>query len=236
MNQTVDPQPAAAAAAAPPVAAGLPTNTRTTWVYRLGRGLLRLFGVVMFRLRTTGVKNIPKRGGVLIVANHQSYLDPAAFGVNVRRPLSFLAKSELFENKFFGGLIRAVNAFPVRQGEGDVGAVREAIKRLQEGHVLLMFPEGGRSDDGEVMKMEAGVGLIIRRAGPTVRVVPAATYGAYEAWPRQRLLPRPGRVRVKYGEAMNLSDRKASDIIRIVEARIRELFEELRAEAKAERQ
>jgi 1-acyl-sn-glycerol-3-phosphate acyltransferase len=229
MNPPADPHPAV------PPPAELPTNTRTTWVYRLGRGLLRLLGVVMFGLRTTGVKNIPRRGGVLIVANHQSYLDPAAFGVNVRRPLSFLAKSELFENRIFGGLIRAVNAFPVRQGEGDVGAVREAIKRLQEGHILLMFPEGGRSEDGEVMKMEAGIGLIIRRAGPTVRVVPAATFGAFEAWPRQHRFPRPGRVRVKYGEAMDLSDKKAAEIIRIVETRIRELFEELRAEAEAER-
>jgi 1-acyl-sn-glycerol-3-phosphate acyltransferase len=132
-------------------------------------------------------------------------------------------------------MIRAVNAFPVRQGDGDVGAVREAIKRLQEGHVLLMFPEGGRSDDGEVMKMEGGIALIIRRAGPLVKVVPAAIYGAYEAWPRQRVLPRPGRVLVKYGDPLDLSEKKGAEIVKIVEARVRELFEELRAQAKGER-
>jgi 1-acyl-sn-glycerol-3-phosphate acyltransferase len=145
-----------------------------------------------------------------------------------------LAKSELFENKFFGRMIRGVNAFPVRQGEGDVGAVRETIKRLQEGHVLVLFPEGGRTQDGSIDKLEGGIGLIIRRAGPDVKVVPASIYGAYQAWPRQRMLPRPGRVRVKYGAAMSLSDRRASEIVKIVDGEIRRLYEEQKREAAGE--
>jgi 1-acyl-sn-glycerol-3-phosphate acyltransferase len=206
------------------------TNTRRTWLYGLGQGLLKLLAITLFDLRCFGVKNVPKRGGVLIVSNHQSYLDPAVLGVKVKRPMSFMAKSELFVNKFFGGMITAVNAYPVRQGDGDVGAVRETINRLQEGHVLVMFPEGGRTENGEIEKMEGGMGLIVRRAGPAVKVVPAAIYGAYQAWPRQNLLPHPSPIRVKYGPALDLSDKRASEIVKILEAEIHRLFEELRAE------
>lgn len=213
----------------------LPTNTRRTWVYGMAQGLLRLLAISLFRLRTHGVKNIPRHGGVLIVSNHQSYLDPAVLGVKVKRPMSFMAKSELFVNKFFRGMIESVNAFPVRQGDGDIGAVRETINRLQEGHVLVMFPEGGRTMNGEIEKMEGGMGLIIRRAGPTVRVVPAAIYGAYQAWPRQSKLPHPAPIRVKYGAAMDLSSKRAAEIVKILDAEIHRLFEELRAEVKQAR-
>jgi 1-acyl-sn-glycerol-3-phosphate acyltransferase len=174
-----------------------------------------------------GLQNVPKRGGVLIVANHQSYLDPAVLGVNIRRPASFLAKSELFENRYFGGLIRRLNAFPVRQGEGDVGAVRETIKRLQEGHLLMMFPEGSRSPDGQIAPMEKGVGLIVRRAGPAVRVVPAAVWGGTKAWPPDRRCPQSHPVRVKYGKPLALSDMKAGDIVKLIDAEIRRLYAEL---------
>jgi 1-acyl-sn-glycerol-3-phosphate acyltransferase len=206
------------------------TFARKTWIYSLGQSFFRLFAIVLFDLRAFGVQNIPKRGGVLIVANHQSFLDPVMLGVKVTRPMSFLAKSELFANKIFGALIRGVNAFPVRQGEGDVGAVRETIKRLQEGHVLVMFPEGGRSEDGEVAPLQTGVGLIVRRAGPTVKVVPAAVEGAFASWPRGQTLPRPRAVRVKYGKPMELSNLKAAEIRGIIDIEIRRLFEELRAD------
>jgi 1-acyl-sn-glycerol-3-phosphate acyltransferase len=87
----------------------------------------------MFDLKVYGVEHVPPRGGVLIASNHQSYLDPVLMGVKLPRPLSYMGKSELFENRFFSWLIRNLNAFPVRQGEGDVGAVKETIRRLQEG-------------------------------------------------------------------------------------------------------
>lgn len=220
-----DAAPAPAAAKAPPKAL---TFARKTWMYSLGQSFFRMWAIILFDLRAYGVQNIPKRGGVLILSNHQSFLDPVMLGVKVTRPMSFLAKSELFINKVFGYLIRGVNAFPVRQGEGDVGAVRETIKRLQEGHVLVMFPEGGRCDDGEVAQMQTGIGLIIRRAGPTVKVVPAAVAGAFASWPRGQKFPKPMPVRVIYGQPLELYNLKAAEIIKIIDAEIRRLFEELR--------
>jgi 1-acyl-sn-glycerol-3-phosphate acyltransferase len=220
--------PAAAAAAPAPV----PTFARKTWLYSLGQSFFRMLAIILFDLRAAGVDNVPRRGGVLIVSNHQSFLDPVMLGVKVARPMSFLAKSELFINKIFGRLIRGVNAFPVRQGEGDVGAVRETIKRLQEGHVLVMFPEGARCEDGKVGPMQSGVGLIVRRAGATVKVVPAAIEGTFESWPRGQVLPRPMPVRVKYGQPMELSTKKAAEIVKIIDAEIHRLFDELRAEKR----
>jgi 1-acyl-sn-glycerol-3-phosphate acyltransferase len=121
-----------------------------------------------------------------------------------------------------------VNAFPVRQGEGDLAAVRETIKRLQEGHILVMFPEGGRTETGEIEPLLPGVGLIVRRAGPTVKVVPAAIHGAYQAWSRYRKIFRPWPIRVKYGPALEISDKRAADIVKIVDAEIHRLHEELK--------
>jgi 1-acyl-sn-glycerol-3-phosphate acyltransferase len=209
-------------------APSLPTFNRKTWLYNLFQQLFRCAGVTLFDLKTYGLENIPRRGGVLIVANHQSFLDPVLLGVKIWRPCSFLAKSELFENRYFGALIRRFNAFPVRQGEGDVGAVRETIKRLQEGHLLTMFPEGGRCTDGKIAPMEKGVGLIVRRAGPTVKVLPAAIRGTFEAWPPGQLIPRTGKVRVIYGHPMSLADLKASEIVTIIDREIRALFAQLK--------
>jgi 1-acyl-sn-glycerol-3-phosphate acyltransferase len=207
--------------------AALPTFDRKTWLYTVFQHALRFASIMVVDLKTYGVENVPKRGGVLIVANHQSYLDPAVLGVNIRRPASFLAKSELFENRYFGGLIRRLNAFPVRQGEGDVGAVRETIKRLQEGHLLIVFPEGTRSPDGRIAPMEKGVGLIVRRAGPTVKVVPAAVWGGTRAWPPTQRLPRSHPVRVKYGQPLMLSEVKAAEVVQVVDREIRRLYAEL---------
>jgi 1-acyl-sn-glycerol-3-phosphate acyltransferase len=226
MNSLASP---AAAAAAPPTPA-LPQFHRKTWLYKLGQSFFRFATLTAYDLKTYGLEHIPKRGGVLIVANHQSFLDPIMLAVNVRRPVSFLAKSELFENKYFGRLIRGVNAFPVRQGEGDVGAVRETIKRLQEGHVLIMFPEGSRTEDGKVAKMESGVGLIVRRAGADVKVVPAAIDGAFQAWPRHQKLPRLHPIRVKYGPALQLAHMKAAQVVQTIGREINTLFDDLRAE------
>ena len=220
--------PAEGAAAKTPAPAAALTFARKTWMYSLGQSLCRLFAITLFDLKAYDVQNIPRRGGVLIVSNHQSFLDPVMLGVKVTRPMSFLAKSELFVNRIFGAAIRGVNAFPVRQGEGDVGAVRETIKRLQEGHVLVMFPEGGRCEDGEIAPLQTGVGLIVRRAGPTVKVVPAAVEGAFKAWPKGQLLPRCSKVRVKYGKPMDLCHLKAAEIRGIIDGEIHRLFAELR--------
>src|SRR4051812_17839491 len=84
-----------------------PLKRSVTW--KAAQTLCRVMTTMMFDLKAYGVQNVPKTGGVLLVSNHQSYLDPVLLGVPLMRPLSYLSKSELFENKFFGGLITRLN-------------------------------------------------------------------------------------------------------------------------------
>ena len=96
----------------------------------------------MFDLKVYGSHRVPQKGGVLLVSNHESYLEPVLVGVRLRRPLSYLAKSELFGIAPFAWFIRSLGAFPVKQGSGDVGAMKETIARLQEGQALDIFQKG----------------------------------------------------------------------------------------------
>jgi 1-acyl-sn-glycerol-3-phosphate acyltransferase len=202
-----------------------PANGSSPW--KAAQALCRILTTLMFDLKAYGVENVPPRGGVLLVSNHQSYLDPVLLGVPIKRPMSYLAKSELFENKYFGGLIRGLNAFPVRQGAGDVGAVKETIKRLAQGHLLNIFPEGTRTEDGQIGKIEPGAALVVRRAN--VPVVPVVIDGSFEAWPRNKRLFHAHPIRVMYGRPMDVSNLKAAEITKLIDRTLRSMFVELRA-------
>ena len=223
MTAVPSPSPAAA-----PAAAAAPAEVVEPLIYRVGRLMCRPWADLWFDLKVYNPHYVPRTGGVLVVANHQSYLDPILLTVKIPRPFSFLAKSELFENPFFDWLIRNLNAFPVRQGAGDVGAVKETIARLQEGHALILYPEGTRSLDGEIGPMQAGVGLIVRRAG--VPVVPAVIEGSFDAWrPKSGKIFRPHPVRVMYGPPLDLGNLKANQIVQKIDAKLHEMLAELRA-------
>jgi 1-acyl-sn-glycerol-3-phosphate acyltransferase len=196
-------------------------------VWKLLQIIARVGTTVLFDLKTYGSGNVPKSGGVLLVANHQSYLDPVLVAVHLYRPVSFLAKSELFENPYFGWFIRKLHAFPVRQGEGDVGAVREMIRRLEEGNALNVYPEGSRTETGEIAPLEKGVALVIRKAG--VPVVPVAIDGSFAAWPKDAMIFHPHPVRVRYGKPIDFNGKKGQEIIDTLETELRSLMAELRA-------
>jgi 1-acyl-sn-glycerol-3-phosphate acyltransferase len=205
-----------------------PTDaTRKSLLWRLGQMTCRLVTTACFDLKVYGTRHIPPTGGALIVSNHQSYLDPVVLAVHLRRPMSFMARATLFKGKFFGWLISNLNAIPVRQGEGDVGAVKETIRRLQEGHVLNIFPEGSRTESGAIGPMLAGAALVIRRAG--VPVVPAVIYGSFEAWPKGRKLFQTHPIRVLYGPPLAVEGLKAAAITELIDRTLRRMFDELRA-------
>jgi 1-acyl-sn-glycerol-3-phosphate acyltransferase len=195
-------------------------------LYTGGQVLCRIFTTLWFDLKVFGWRNVPQRGGVLIVVNHQSYLDPVLVAVRLQRPTSFFAKSQLFKSQFFSWLIRKLYAFPVRQGDGDVGALREAIHRLQEGRALVVFPEGSRTEDGELLPIEKGVGLIVKKAG--VPVVPCIIEGSYEAWPRTRKMFRPGKIYAQFGPVMHLEHLKAAAIVETISQAFHSMQADLR--------
>ena len=153
-----------------------------------------------YRLRAWGAANVPRRGAVLYVANHQSYLDPIVVGLGCsHRQFCSMARATLFRHPLFAWLIRSLNAIPVAQGAGDKGAMRKCLAALDDHQALLVFPEGARTLDGRTQHFAAGTMLLIKRARPTV--VPVAIQGAFDAWPRNAPRPRlTGRIGVQFGQ------------------------------------
>ncbi|HEV7301862.1 MAG TPA: lysophospholipid acyltransferase family protein [Tepidisphaeraceae bacterium] len=199
-------------------------------IYKFCRGVCRIATTVLFDLKVYGVHHVPDEGGALMISNHESYLDPALIGVQVRRNMTFMAKSELFEVPGFGWLIRRLGAFPVRQGKGDKGAIDETIRKLQEGHLLNVFPEGARTLDGKLGPIQKGVALIVKRA--KVPIVPVMIAGSYEAWPRSKAMPQSHPVGVLYGPPIDVGGMKAEEITQLIDRTFRAMRVDLEARMK----
>lgn len=137
--------------------------------------------IPFYRYRAFNTNNIPKTGPVLLVSNHQSFLDlPIVAMACTRRHYVPLARSTLFNHPIFAWLIHNLNAIPVVQGTSDIGAMRKCIKALGKGHVLLIFPEGQRTTSGKMGPFQTGTMLVIKRAKPMI--VPVAVHGGYDIW------------------------------------------------------
>jgi 1-acyl-sn-glycerol-3-phosphate acyltransferase len=193
--------------------------------WRILQVIARIFTTVWFNLKTYGRENVPQTGGVLLLANHQSYLDPVLVSVHLKRPVSFMARSSLFKNPFFARFIRSLNAFPVRLGQGDVSAIKECVRQLQEGRALNVYPEGTRTLTGKIGAIEKGIALVIRKA--CVPVVPVAIDGSFEAWPRGKVLFHPHRIRLIYGKPMLLHELKGDEIVSRLEQALNALLDQL---------
>lgn len=167
--------------------------------------ILHVIFPAFFRLlgaKDFGAENMPQEGGVIVAANHMSNWDPPFLASFLQRPVSYMAKQELFEIPIFGTVIRWLFAFPVRRGAADRSAVKAAVKELRAGRCVGIFPEGTRSKDGEVHKFGAGVALLAAMSGAPV--VPAAIMGT----DKMKLL------KVAYGEPLRFegkADREALD-------------------------
>ncbi|AKL98654.1 lysophospholipid acyltransferase family protein [Endomicrobium proavitum] len=129
-------------------------------LFIIGRTLFKIMFLVFYRTRVEGKGNIPASGGVIMAPNHTSFFDPPLTASMMKRPLNFMAKQELFNVPVLGFLIKKTNAFAVKRGVMDMQAMRNAFKILQNGHALLMFPEGTRSKDGNLGKARAGAGMV----------------------------------------------------------------------------
>jgi 1-acyl-sn-glycerol-3-phosphate acyltransferase len=152
---------------------------------------------LLWRVDARGREHVPRSGAVLLVANHSSVADPPLVGAVCPRPVSFLAKAELFEIPLLGGLIRRLNAHPVRREGADLGAMRTALRVLERGGTLLVFPEGTRGPEGVLRPGKPGAGMLAVLSG--ARVVPVYVSGSGRAWPRGQRLPRPGKITVAFG-------------------------------------
>lgn len=180
------------------------------WWWRLSQALAR-FGANMFwKFRVFGLENVPPSGGVLLAANHQSYLDPVLVAMVLSREMHFMARRTLFRNPAFRAIIAGYNAFAIERDSADVKGVNSAIARLEAGNILLVFPEGTRTGNGSIGPMKS-VGVIAERAA--VPIVPVLIQGAYEVWPKGRVIPHLGVVSLVFGKPLS-SEKTTGDAIR----------------------
>jgi 1-acyl-sn-glycerol-3-phosphate acyltransferase len=160
----------------------LPASDKNSAFYWLIVALFRYYFSSYHSLRIEGSENMPKSGGALFVSNHTSFFDPPALACGSERSLDFLARKTLFNHPFFSKIIRDLNAIPVDQDNPDMAGLKNIIKRLRNGRVVVLFPEGARSYDGQLLPGQPGIGLVIEKAA--VPVVPARFFGMNKAWPR----------------------------------------------------
>ena len=138
-------------------------------------------------LRFEGRNNLPERGPVLLVANHESFLDPVAIGLALRRRLCWLARKTLFKNPLFGAYLRGINVVPVDQEGVAKEGLRAVLDKLKIGQPVLIFPEGERTHTGALGPLQPGVQLLIKRG--KAPVVPVGIAGAYESFSRHQKIP-----------------------------------------------
>ncbi len=176
--------------------------------YRFAQHMVATFLAALGGWRTSGRHHMPATGPVLLVSNHLSFLDVFLLGISVHRPLNYVARSTLFLPAL-GFLIRSVGGFPIqREGMGASG-MKETLRRLRNGGIVTLFPEGTRSRDGQLAPLKSGIAVLVSRAG--VPVVPAGIAGTYEAWPRSQLLPAFKPIRIHFGPPIFPEDLDSMD-------------------------
>lgn len=155
-------------------------------LYNFAKFIFTILFYPMYRMKVTGKHHIPKKGPVIICTNHTSNLDPPVVGTTASRTVHFMAKEELFNGKFLGGLLRRVHAFPVKRGLADRNALRGGLKILEEGETLGLFPEGTRSKDGKPGNPLPGVGFFALRS--KAEVVPCVIISEYKLFRRTKVI------------------------------------------------
>ena len=149
----------------------------------------------IYQFRVIGKENLPSEGGVLLCTNHIHNFDPIVVGITSPRPIHFMAKEELFTVPILGKIMPLINAFPVKRGLSDRGALRKGLGILKEGNVLGLFPEGTRSKTGELGEGLAGAGFFALRSN--AHIVPCAIIGPYKPFKR---------LKVVYGKPIDMEE------------------------------
>lgn len=174
-------------------------------VYGLCHYLLHNIYHICFRGEVAGIENLPKDGGFIIAANHLSHLDPPMIGSNVPRQMSFFARKTLWKPGLGAWWMDAVGCIPVdRDGGSDIQAMKRVLRALAENKVLILFPEGTRSPDGNMQTPKAGVGFMACRTDALV--VPVRIFGSFEAVGRSGPLRLGTAVDIVYGHPMKAAD------------------------------
>lgn len=172
------------------------------WIYWLGWMSFGSAFRSLFGMRIIGREHLITEGPVLVASNHQSYLDPPLIGNLYQDEMVYLARKTLF-NRVTRWLYSSWNAIPVDQDRPDMASLKTIIRKLREGHRVLVFPEGSRTLDGELGEAAPGVGLIAAKSGAVIQ--PVRIRGAREALPRGSARIRFARISVHVGPPIRLT-------------------------------
>ena len=173
--------------------------------YRATQIFLKIVFRAKWRIDVRGTEHVPHAGAAIVVANHTNNLDPPVLGTYCwHRQIRWMAKRELFEQRYLGRLITWLGSFPVDRGHADRKAIRTALELLQQGHVIGLFPEGTRGSGPFMQPWQPGFAMIAAKA--CVPVVPAA------------LLIQDGVVKIRFGPAVAVQPSKGREhLIKIQE-------------------
>jgi 1-acyl-sn-glycerol-3-phosphate acyltransferase len=202
----------------PPVQRSLPNRA---WQEFL-RYTCRLGAVALFHIRCRDRDKVPATGGGIVLSNHQSNLDPVLIGLSFDRRLNYVARKTLFRFAPLRWLMNSLDAIPIDREGGGLEGLKEMLKRIKRGELVLLFPEGTRTPDGEVHAIKPGFCAVARRAG--VPIVLVALDGAFDAWPRGRTLPRRSVVHVQFADPLTPAEIAAltdEQLVAEVERRLR---------------
>ncbi len=145
------------------------------FLFKLIQLTLRIIFNLLYRVEKIDLHKVPPRGSFVLCSNHISYLDPVIIGAYIPRYTYFMAKKELYNNKFLSSLVTFLNAFPVDRRTLSRKTISKSFKILKEGNILGVFPEGTRSTDGVLRKGKKGIGFLSAYSGSSV--IPVAISG-----------------------------------------------------------
>jgi 1-acyl-sn-glycerol-3-phosphate acyltransferase len=205
------------------------------WTYTLARVVLTVPTILIYRLRAIGLENVPKQGPLVLAPNHFSQMDHFFAGVYLRRKIRFMAKSQLFGPPVLTYIYKHGGVFPVRRGRHDEEAIETARILVEQGEMLLVYAEGGRSRSGELGQPKPGIGRIALETGAPI--VPVCIHGSerVRSWKRLRF----PRVTVQFGEPLTFpveaapSRERQLEVASEVFGRVREMYEELASAARS---
>lgn len=201
------------------------------WTYTFARIVLTLPTLLLWRVRQIGVANVPKDGPLVLAPNHFSQMDHFFVGVYLRRKIRFMAKSQLFGPPVLTYIYKHGGVFPIRRGHHDEEAIETARILVEQGEMLLVYAEGGRSRSRQLGEPKPGIGRIALETGAPI--VPVAIHGSERArqWKRFRF----PKVTVQFGEPLGFPVEESPDKERQLEiageifARVREMHDQLDA-------
>ena len=180
------------------------------------RGAIYIWCKIYYRAEINGLENIPKEGPLIFCGNHRTYLDPPLMVVTAKRDMRFLAKEELYKNKFLSFLGWVFEAIPVKRDEKDITAIKESLKALKNGQCIALFPEGTRNGLEKGEKTKDGVAFFAVRSG--AKVVPCGIKGGTK---------QNRKVTITYGKPLDYSKYKGEKDKDILDKITKEIMDDI---------